>query len=99
MVEYILYERDQQGYNGIYLRGIERKSDRITSRTIRTNSLILLKESNCKYGTYNIDILQGPQSIIQDSEYYECCCGYANIEYSEKGVKILEAMVDNKEVK
>ena len=53
----------------------------------------------CNYGVYNIDILDGPASIIQDCEFYECCVGYANIEYSEKGVKILEAMVNNKEIK
>lgn len=99
MIEYVLYERDEKGYNSVYLGEIDRKSNRITNRTIKQNSLVLLRECKCKYGTYNIDILDGPESIIKDSEYYECCVGYANIEYSEKGIKVLEAMVNNKEIK
>lgn len=99
MVAYVLYERDEEGYNSDFLSEIDRKSNRITARTIRSNSLLLLKECKCKYGVYNVDILDGPERAIKDCNFYEYCVGYANIEYSEKGVKILEAMINDKEVK
>lgn len=93
MVEYILYDRDPDGYNGTWIDSVDRTYNNITMRSILKNCKYLIEKNNCPYGQYNLDILKGPKSIIQDSEFYECCIGYANINYEANSITCMETNI------
>lgn len=96
MVEYCLYKADIKdpdgaGWftNGEWVDSIDRTYNTITPRSIIKNVKQLLKQNNCPSGCYNIDIIRGPQRIVQDCDFYECCTGYANIRYDCQQNKVL----------
>ena len=92
MIEYCLYESDLKNPDGVgwytngnWIDSIDLTYKRkITEKSIIENAKILLEKNNCKYGCYNIDIIKGPKSVVQDSDFYEYCVGYANIKYDKE---------------
>lgn len=101
MVEYILYEantndptRDGWYSNGNWIESTYRTYNKFTERNIIKNTKEMLLKHNCPFGKYNIDLIQGPESIVKDCYDYECCVGYANIEYTEKGVTVVKMEVN-----
>lgn len=88
MVEYCLYESDLEApdgegwyTNGNWIDSVDRVRNTISQRSLIKNVKQLLKRNNCSSGCYNVDIIRGPKSIVQDCDFYECCVGYANVFY------------------
>ena len=101
MVEYILYKADMESpitatnnvswyANGDWIDSIYRSYNKITKRNIVKNTKEMLLKHNCPFGKYNIDLIKGPKSIVMDCYDYECCIGYANIEYTKNGIIIVD---------
>ena len=88
IVEYCMYYRDVEGFNGNWIDSIDRNYNRLTKRTIIKNAKELIQRNNLPFGTYNIDLIRGPKAIVQDCDFYECCVGYADIVYDQHGVSI-----------
>src|SRR5574344_2923540 len=101
MVEYCLYELDLQSpdgtgwyTNGNWIDSIDRNHNIISKGYVMKHALQLLKQNNCPAGNYNIDIIRGPKKIVQDSDFYECCIGYANIRYDRDAVNIIKMEIN-----
>lgn len=103
MVEYCLYESDLkapdgEGWytNGNWIDSVDRVRNTISQRSLVQNVKQLLKQNNCPSGCYNVDIIRGPKSSVQDCWFYEYCVGYANVFYICEQNKLIVKKIEIK---
>ena len=89
MVEYCLYESDLKAPDG---EGWYTNGNWIDSVDVKQ----LLKQNNCPSGCYNVDIIRGPKSSVQDCWFYEYCVGYANVFYICEQNKLIVKKIEIK---